>query len=96
MNTIYDKGDRARVYAEFTDLNGNPVDPTSITVTVKAPNRDDIDTLAPVQVVQTATGRYHFDVDLDAEGTWRFKWTVTGALHAAEEGHLKVRPSYVG
>ena len=88
----FDIGDRVRITATFTDLAGAVADPTTVALTVKAPDG----TLTSPSNSKDSTGVYHADVNPDASGTWWYRWTGTGALVAAEEGTFSVRQRQVG
>lgn len=93
--TIYDIGDKVRVTASFTNLDGDAADPTTVTVKVQPPGgtitsyvhgTDD-------EVEKDATGVYHIDLSTDRPGRWRYRWETTGLVEAAEDGHFDVRNS---
>ncbi len=47
------------------------------------------------ELVKSATGVYHVDVDADEAGIWRYRFeSGSGVGQAATEGHFKVRNSY--
>lgn len=95
MNT-YIKGSLVRVSGTFTGENGAVLDPATVAVKVLKPGA-----LAPVvktfgadtEVVKTATGQYHMDVDADTEGVWRYRWQSSGNGQAANEGMFEVAAS---
>lgn len=87
--TSYDVGDRVRLAVAVTNLDGDPADPTSLTLSVTTPGQT---TVTP-SVTKDATGSYHADVDVDRPGLWSYKWTGTGAIVAAESGSFHVRRS---
>lgn len=88
----WDVGDAAKIYAEFTDDDGQPINAT-VTVAVKKPDG----TLVAPALTPTnpATGRYEAIVDIDQPGTWNYRWAATGTIKAAQEGQLAVRRSKV-
>jgi hypothetical protein len=94
----YDIGDRVRLAATFQDLNSNLADPTTITLTIKKPNQPAVVyayALSPALLIRDSVGRYHVDLDLHIAGTWKYKWNGGGAIIAAEEGRIFVRPNNV-
>lgn len=97
MTTIneYDRGDRVRLSAAFTDADGAPADPTTITLYVLDPTRTVTPYVYPaaVEMVRDALGAYHADLTLSLEGPWYYRWTGTGAIVAAAEGRFHVRQS---
>jgi hypothetical protein len=91
MANSYDVGDLVRVSAVFTDLaDGDPLDPTVVKVSVKAPTPATVTYtyLVDSEVVKDATGYYHFDVDIDEEGDWYVRVWSTGVGQAAKERKL--------
>jgi hypothetical protein len=82
----YQVGDSVRLTCTFTDLAGAVADPTAITCTVLNPAR----LRFAASVTRSATGIYYADVTLDSAGDWRYRWTGTGAIVAADEGILAV------
>lgn len=88
----YDKGDHARLSADYTNISGVPTDPTTVYVTVRKPGGTTTTyTYGGGQVLKDSTGRYRCDVSLDESGVWQYKWFGTGALVVAEEGQFTVR-----
>lgn len=82
-NRYYD-GTLVRLSASFADLDGNPADPTTVTVRVRNPSTDVSTSYSPTK---DATGEYHFDLDTTdyPEGTWYYKWIGTGIVTAASQ-----------
>lgn len=70
--SVFDLGDIARVTAAFTDDDGNPVDQTDLTVTVRAP--DGTVTHPTGSIIHDGEGAYHLDLEPDQEGTWLGKF----------------------
>lgn len=93
MNS-YDKGDQVRLSVSCA-VGGVATDPTLLLLKVRSPSGSTITytygvTLA---VIREATGLFHYDLTLSASGTWHYHWEATGAVVAAEDGVLFVRPS---
>lgn len=87
----YDVGDRVRVYGVFTDLAGVDTDPTTIVCKYQDPAGTETTVTYPTSIVKASTGRYYLDIDLNAAGTWYYRWVATGAVVAAGEQSLIVR-----
>lgn len=85
----FDVGDSARLTVALA-VAGLATDPTTLTLTVKAPDGTEA-TYSGGQVVQTSTGSYYADVPVTAEGQWKYRWAATGTVVAAEEGSFLVR-----
>lgn len=104
--TSYDVGDRMRLgnhssntsTGAISDVNGDPVDPTDITLVVREP--DGTSTTYAFNgspaLNKENTGRYYADVTLDAAGLWKYRLAWTGAAIGAEEGVLHVRKGQTG
>jgi hypothetical protein len=99
----YDLGDRARLgnhssnasTGAITDVNGDAVDPTDITMVVTEPDGTattyTFNGTPPLS--KENTGRYYVDVTLDQAGLWSYRLAWTGAAVGAEEAQLHVRKS---
>lgn len=86
----FDVADGVRATAAFQDLNGNPADPTTITLKVLDP----AGTITEPPVFRTGTGSYYADFVLPNEpGSWSYRWEGTGDVQVAEEGKFTVRAS---
>lgn len=91
----YDKGDLVRIKAEFRDPeNGDAlVDPTSVTFKVKDPAGTTTTYVygTAAQLVKDSMGKYHVDVNANAQGSWRYRFESTGNYQAAQEGTFTVK-----
>jgi len=83
----YEKGDLVRCSAAFTDADGNYLDPTAVLFRFKKPDGTTTTYTygADAELVKDAVGRYHVDVDADAEGVWAYRFESTGTGQAAGE-----------
>ena len=88
INT-YDKGDRARLKATFSDDAGALADPTAVVLRIKDPTGA-VTTPAPTR---DSLGVYSYALSLNAEGEWHYRFEGTGAVEAAGERVLRVRDS---
>lgn len=84
----YDIGDLVRVSAAFTDVNSAASDTT---VALKV--LDPAGTTTTPTVVHDSTGAYHYDISVNAMGTWYYRFEGTGVVQAASEGLFRVRDS---
>lgn len=88
--------DPARGGQAFTGPNGQPLDPTAVTLTVQDPTGVKT-TYSGGQVTHDSTGVYHVDVDTTGKaGTWSYEWKSTGTGQAAFFGTFVVDPSPLG
>lgn len=96
MNT-YDRGDVLTLEIdEIKDASGTVVDPSSLTLRIRAPRTAVAVRNYPGTIVKAATGHYKSDVTLDKEGLWHYRWETTGTPQIAEEGALVVRRGAFG
>jgi hypothetical protein len=97
-------GDMVRISAAFTDADGDPADPTTVTVRVRmrrsgeeateyAYDTDD-------EVVRDSAGNYHLDYEVPAlpanhRGmTFEYEWQGEGAVTAVEQGTFHVSDAF--
>lgn len=85
-------GQTVRLKAEFTDANGTLTDPTSVTVSIKAPGESAVS----YSGVKDSVGKYRYDYDPAVAGRHEYKWFGTGALKAAGQGSFYVERNNVG
>jgi hypothetical protein len=83
----YDKGDVLRVTGTWTNAAGAAVDPTVVkfSYTTPAGVTTTLTYGIDIAVVKSATGVYYVDLDLDTEGTWKYRAYSTGTGKAADE-----------
>ena len=82
----HDIGDKVTLQVTFTDSAGDPVDPTTVSCTVRSPNG----TLTAPSTQGTA-GVYTATVEPTTPGTWYYRFAGTGSYVAAEEDSFKIR-----
>ena len=90
----YTRGQQARVSATFR-VAGIATDPGTVTLRVQhgavvQPAR----TFAGGSITKDATGMYHADIDLDAEGRWSYRFEGTAPAIGAGEGSFSVRSEF--
>lgn len=84
--TLYDVGDVARIQAPFTDVDGAPADPTTVSATIRKPDASIVNhTYNPGSIVRDSVGLYHLDVAVDQAGDWFYRFVGTGAVAVADE-----------
>lgn len=91
--TSYNQGDLIRIQATFKDLNGNLVDPTTVTLKVKVPAGTVSTYSYPGTVVRSSLGVFYYDLAVSAAGTHHYNWSGTGAYQAADEDSFEVSTS---
>ena len=91
----YDIGDTPRFEARFTDIDGDPADPTTMRFRVKSPaGSTDYDQDAP-EVTNPQVGTWMLDLGdpYDIAGYWIIRAEGLTGLVAAEEVRIAVRES---
>lgn len=90
-----DRGDVLRLTVRFTDADGNPADPSTITLYHKTPGGVLTTRVYGIDgaVARDGVGVYHYDLALSICGGWPVRWEGTGAVQAAVEGLIHVGPS---
>ena len=84
-------GTVVRMSAEFTDVEGLPLDPTTVTLRYLPPGGAEVQLLYGASaMVKESTGSYRADVLADASGLWRYRWEGTGTAQAVDEATFKV------
>lgn len=92
-NREYDIGDSCRTTAYFK-MSGVLSDPTTVTLRFKGPDGSVTSISTPDdRIVNDEVGVYYSDIFLDTSGDWYYRWEGTGAVMAAREKRLSVRPS---
>lgn len=71
-DTIYQIGDTACLDVTFKDLDGDPEDQTSVTLTVRSPDGTTSD-YTPTHG-DTSSGYYSYELPIDQSGNWIGKW----------------------
>lgn len=100
----YDVGDLVKVTGEFSNpSNDAALDPTTVKLWVLDPsgNRDTYiydgvngDASEDGRIWRSAAGFYHFNIDVDEEGVWRYRWYSTGLGKASDEEYFKAKTDF--
>lgn len=88
----YDVGDLVLATGTFTDIGGNPVDPSAVFFSVRDPsaNLDTYQYGVDPEVTRSGAGVYSIQVDVDEPGRWKVRCYSTGTGQAAD------RTSFIG
>lgn len=97
MANSYDIGSLVRVSVQFTDVLGNPADPSMITLRYEAGGVPITQLVygTDAAVIRDGIGAYHADLSASTPGTWPYRWVGGGALQAVFDGAYVVSPSPV-
>lgn len=82
-------GDAIWIYMDYTDGNGNPANPTTLTWRVLKPSGV-ISALTPQSI---ATGRYKALVLFTEAGRWQYHLATDNAFGVVEEPYIDVKRS---
>lgn len=91
MISTFDIGALARLTGTYTDINGALVDPTTASVSVKAPDG----TVTTATPSKDSTGIYHYDFQTTLWGNHFYRFTGTGAAVGAGDSQFLVKQSPV-
>lgn len=93
----YHVGDSKTVGCDFTDDDGEPADPTDVTLIIHKPDGTVV-TLTDVStpaITNPAEGRYEVEVGFDMHGRWDFRYVGTGEIDEVDETWVRVKRSKV-
>jgi hypothetical protein len=88
----FKQGSLVRLAGPFLDSSQNPVDPTTVYITIARPDgqRNTYQYGVGSLIVKDSTGNYHIDVDASIPGKWSYWWHSTGTAQAADEKSFTV------
>lgn len=86
-----------RLKVQFLDVNGDPVDPTTTTISYKNPAGAITSKVynTATDVVRTGAGAFYHDLTFNASGTWYYSWAGTGAAQVTGQKMVVVDPLLV-
>ncbi|MDW8068562.1 MAG: hypothetical protein RML46_06595 [Anaerolineae bacterium] len=92
MNRI-DVGDMVRIHITFRDLDGQPQDPSSVSLTLYRPSGTAVH-VPSSQILhpEPGSGYYYVDFQVDEPGWWRAVWSSQGSPTVVEQIHFYVFP----
>lgn len=96
MTTTFDIGDRPRITATFTDIDGAAATPSTIVVRTRNPSGIETTYTSPNAAITTpavGTVRFMWPAPLDQAGVWAVRIAGTAGLEAAAETTFRVAPS---
>ena len=92
MATTFDVGDLIRITGTWTDSAGDATDPNTVLASHKDPSNVEISLTSTTGITKDSTGVYYFDMDLDEEGTWKYRFygqaSGDDSAQGAAKGHL--------
>jgi hypothetical protein len=90
----YQVGQLATLSIEFLNGSGALADPATVALTITTPGGVSTTyTFAGGQITRDATGKYHFDLTVNAAGAWTWQWNTTGTPTTTSTGYLVAVPA---
>lgn len=91
----YTVGALVRLSATFTDADGDPANPTTVTFKTKAPDNSIANYVFPddAAVINPTAGSFYVDITVDQSGAWCYRAEGAGTVQAASEADFEVDES---
>jgi hypothetical protein len=86
----YDLGTAVTLIGTFTNLQGQPTDPASVTLRVLDPTGTET-IVNTGQMTHGSAGNFSFVVTPLLAGVWYYRWEGTGAVVATQDNWFEVR-----
>lgn len=84
--TVHQPGETLRIKAEIVDIDGNPADPSTVTISIGKPDRS-LD-ITDAAMTKSATGSYYYDYTIASdEGVYYSAVKATGST-----GRITIEP----
>lgn len=90
---IYRRGQSVRLTCAFTDADGAPANPTTVTCTVESPagTETTYTSASTPAITNPSTGAFQLILTADQAGRWWYRWAgTTGAATPVDEGQFEV------
>lgn len=94
LDETYLVGEVARLRVRAVDMNGQAVDPGSVTLLVRV-GSGPVTTIQAADIVRDGTGVYRADIVLASPGQWAYRWQLSAPNAGAAEGVINVQRSRV-
>jgi hypothetical protein len=90
---ICDQGDLVRLWGEFRDGDQDPIDPTTVRLSIRYPGGRLVTYTygTDAALIKDSTGNFYLDFDASTHGTVYYRFFSTGTGQGADEQSLKVR-----
>ena len=87
----YELGSLVRTTAKFTRFDGEPQDPSTVSLTITNPaGVETTYEYGTDNIVKANVGVYYYLIDANAEGVWTRRWFSTGTGQAAKSGKFEI------
>lgn len=93
---VYRQGQSVKLTASFTDADGDPANPASVSCLVREPDGTETtyDSASTPAVTNPETGTFEVILPADAPGIWVYRWEgATGTTTPVDEDSFTVLPS---
>lgn len=84
---VYDIGDRVYLNADFTDIDGAPIEPTDVECKVRRPDK----TVETLTAIPQSAGRYTAEYDPTEPGRYDYSFKGSGNVRVAGERFFTVK-----
>jgi hypothetical protein len=84
-------GTRIRTQANFKDLEGKKISPSTVNLKYKTPSGE----INSFTVVSDSNGVYGYELTLDISGKWYFRWECMGNYASSDEFEISVTDTKV-
>ncbi len=95
MPNEYSSGTRVELTATFTDINGDPIDPVTVTIKYLDPidGAEVVLVFGASAIANPGVGVYKLLLDVASEGMWIWRAEGTDTPQISEDGTFKVLSS---
>lgn len=83
---VFVVGETARLTVEFSD-QGTLTSPTTVRLLIKPPRNAAARRITMSDIVEVSEGRFYYDIVLDDDGDWNWRWEGTEGIIAVAQGH---------
>jgi hypothetical protein len=94
IRNTYDRGDKIKVTATFTNLSGAYIDPGAVYLQYVTPAGVANSLVYPTTVSRTSSGIYYADISIAEAGDYWYRVHASGVGQSAAEGGFIVKRSH--
>ena len=94
MATEYDIGDTVRMSGSFLSTASTAIDPTTVTLWVKAPSST-VTVVSGTGLTAPTSGTYQYDMVVGTSGVWNYRMYSTGTVVTSEDYWFTVKQPLV-
>jgi hypothetical protein len=86
MPTTYEVGDLVRITGTWTDADDVVTDPNTVLAQHTDPSGNEVSLTTTTGITKDSTGVYYFDLDLDEEGHWPYRFYAQASGDSSAQG----------